>query len=81
MRLATLRRYHDLGQTVRQPAERARAGGKRQRSAPGLTSFIGGTNLSALELDSAAQPGKPNMDYGVSTHAEIDCFVGKEKHP
>jgi endoglucanase len=45
---------------------------------PSLGSFLGGTNLSALEFNSGTKPGRPYYDYGVPTHAEVDYFVGKK---
>ncbi|MDB4945706.1 MAG: hypothetical protein JWP97_5240 [Labilithrix sp.] len=44
---------------------------------PSITTFIAGTNLSAMEFNSGKKPGKAFFDYGVPTHAEVDYFVGK----
>ncbi len=53
-------------------------GGRADSGLPSIGSFLGGTNLSALEFNSGTLPGKPNIDYGVPTHAEVDYFVGKK---
>lgn len=44
---------------------------------PGLGAFAAGTNLSGLEFNGGAIPGKAYFDYGVPTHAEVDYFVKK----